>query len=155
MIVSNNLKFKIKSEFNEWIEHQYAGKSFKERQAFGQFFTPPELSIPMVEKFDSLNGTIIDPNCGCGGLLAACILAGADPKKCYGIELDPDILELCRERLGKLGVPKYNLHLGNALNEDCYDNFNDRYSYDPKTDTVKVQGDNGFRFGANKTFFKK
>ena len=147
MILSHSIENKIKSEFNSWIEHQYAGKSLKERQEFGQFFTPPELTIQMIEKFDNLDGTILDPTCGCGGLLAACILAGADPNKCYGIELDPDILELARERLGKLGVPKYNLHLGNALNDECYDNFNDKYSYDPKTDTVKVKGDNGFRFG--------
>lgn len=144
MIVSDTLKSQITSEFNVWIEHQYAGKSLKERQEFGQFFTPPELTIQMIEKFDNLDGTILDPTCGCGGLLAACILAGADPNKCYGIELDPDILELARERLGKLGVPKYNLHLGNALNDECYDNFNDKYSYDPKTDRVKIEGRNEF-----------
>lgn len=144
MIVSDTLKSQITLEFNVWIEHQYAGKSLKERQEFGQFFTPPELTIQMIEKFDNLDGTILDPTCGCGGLLAACILAGADPNKCYGIELDPDILELARERLGKLGVPKYNLHLGNALNDECYDNFNDKYSYDPKTDRVKIEGRNEF-----------
>lgn len=138
MIVSDELKSKIKLEFNVWIEHQYAGKSFKERQEFGQFFTPPELTIQMIEKFDNLDGTILDPTCGCGGLLAACILAGADPNKCYGIELDPDILELSRERLGKLGVPKYNLHLGNALNDDCYDHFDERYSYDMEKDRVLI-----------------
>lgn len=147
MIISDTLKSQIISEFNVWIEHQYAGKSFKERQEFGQFFTPPELSIPMIEKFDNLSGTVIDPTCGCGGLLAACILVGADPKKCYGIELDPDILDLCRERLSKLGVPKYNLHLGNALNEDCYDNFTEDYSYDIKTNQVKIKGKKAFSFG--------
>ena len=140
MIVSDTLKSQIESEFNSWIEHQYAGKSLKERQEFGQFFTPPELTIQMLEKFDNLNGTILDPTCGCGGLLAACILAGADPKKCYGIELDPDILEICRERLSHLGVPKYNLHLGNALNDDCYDHFDESYSYDVKNDKVLING---------------
>lgn len=155
MLLSNKIKQSILNEYTSWKDSQYAGKDKDWQQEMGAFYTPPELSIQMVEKFDNLDGTILDPTCGCGGLLAACILSGADPKKCYGIELDPDILELARERLGKLGVPKYNLHLGNALNEDCYDNFNDRYSYDQKTDTVKVQGDNGFKFGANKTFFKK
>lgn len=147
MTLSKELKAKIIQEFNTWIESQYAGKSLEDRREFEQFFTPPELTIPMIEKFDKLNGTILDPTCGCGGLLAGCIIAGADPKKCYGIELDPDILKICRERLGKLGVPEYNLHLGNALNPDCYDNFNDRYSYDPKTDQVKINGKQPFKFG--------
>jgi type I restriction-modification system DNA methylase subunit len=144
MKLTQEIKDKIIKEFNDWMEVQYAGKNKKERQEFGQFFTPPELTIQLIEGFDNLKGTTIDPTCGCGGLLAACILAGADPNKCYGIELDPDILELARERLGKLGVPKYNLHLGNALNDECYDNFNDKYSYDPKTDRVKIEGQNEF-----------
>ena len=152
MIVSENVKHQIMDEYTSWKDSQYAGKDKDWQQQMGAFYTPPELTIQMIEKFDNLDGTILDPTCGCGGLLAACILAGADPNKCYGIELDPDILELARERLGKLGVPKYNLHLGNALNEDCYDNFNDKYSYDPKTDTVKVKGDNGFRFLGYNTF---
>lgn len=147
MILSEQVKSQIVSEFNTWLESQYSGKTLEERQEFGQFFTPPELTIQMIEKFDNLDGTILDPTCGCGGLLAACILTGADPKKCYGIELDPDVLELCRERLGKLGVPKYNLHLGNALNEDCYDNFTEDYSYDPKTNQVKIKGKKVFSFG--------
>lgn len=140
MTLSKEVKTQIISEFNSWIEHQYAGKSLKERQEFGQFFTPPELTIQMIEKFDNLNGTILDPTCGCGGLLAACILAGADPTKVYGIELDPDILKICRERLGKLGVPEHNIHLGNALNDDCYDHFDESYSYDVKNDRVLING---------------
>lgn len=144
MILSDFTKQSILNEYTSWKDSQYAGKDKDWQQQMGAFYTPPELTIQMIEKFDNLDGTILDPTCGCGGLLAACILAGADPNKCYGIELDPDILELARERLGKLGVPKYNLHLGNALNDECYDNFNDKYSYDPKTDRVKIEGRNEF-----------
>ena len=147
MILSEKIKQSILNEYSSWKDSQYAGKDKDWQQEMGAFYTPPELSIQMVEKFDSLDGTILDPTCGCGGLLAACILAGADPKKCYGIELDPDILELCRERLGKLGVPKYNLHLGNALNEECYDHFTEDYSYDLKTNQVKIKGRKVFSFG--------
>lgn len=83
-----------------------------------------------------------------GSLLAGCILAGADPNKCYGIELDPQILKVCRERLSKLGVPKYNLHLGNALNPDCYDHFDEEYSY--INDKVIIKGRQPFRFEGDK-----
>ena len=48
----------------------------------------------MLEKFDNLDGNILDPTLGAGGLIAAAIIAGADPAKCYGIELDPDILKI-------------------------------------------------------------
>ena len=147
MILSEEVKQKIIDEFYLWKDSQYAGKDKNWQQQMGAFYTPPSITIKLIEGMSRLDLEILDPTCGCGGLLAACILAGADPNKCYGIELDPDILELARERLGKLGVPKYNLHLGNALNDDCYDNFNDKYSYDPKTDRVKIKGDNGFRFG--------
>ena len=144
-------KQNIVDEYNDWFSHQYGGKSVKERQELGQFFTPPQLTIRMIEKLETLENLeegILDPTCGCGGLLAGCILSGADPTKIYGIELDPTILEICRERLGKLGVPKYNLHLGNALNEDCYDNFNEDYSYDPIKDQVSLKGKPKFSFGA-------
>ena len=76
----------------------------------------------MLEKFDSVKDKdILDPTCGAGGLLAACILAGADPKRIYGIELDPEVLEIARKRLGKLGVPSSNLILGNALDPESYE----------------------------------
>ena len=105
----------------EWEECQYAGKARKERQKMGQFFTPPELTIQMVEKFEDMKGNILDPTCGCGGLLVACILAGADPQNIYGIELDPEVLEIAKKRLGKLGVPSSNLILGNALDPESYE----------------------------------
>lgn len=137
MKLSENIKNKIIDEYKDFVQQQYAGKSLEERQELGQFYTPPELSIMMLEKFDDLEGTILDPTCGAGGLLAAAILAGADPKKCYGIELDQKILDsVCIPRLLALGVPKENLHFGNALNEDCY-NFNLKdYSYDALKDRV-------------------
>ena len=150
MILTQEIKNSITTEFNNWIQIQYAGKTKEERQEFGQFFTPPDLIIQLIEGYEDLSGTILDPTCGCGGLLAGCIIAGADPKNCYGIELDPDILKLCRERLGKLGVPRYNLHLGNALNPDCYDHFDMSYEYNPKTDKVKINGRQPFKFGFKK-----
>ena len=122
MKLTKKQKNAIKSEFKQWTETQYAGKDKKERQSKGQFFTPPALTIKMIEKFDSLKDKdILDPTVGAGGLLAACILAGADPKRCYGIELDPEVLEIAKRRLGKLGVPSSNLILGDALDPESYE----------------------------------
>ena len=122
MQLSDDIKAKIQAEYDAWQDEQYAGKDKKERQKLGQFFTPPALTIKMLEKFDSVKDKdILDPTCGAGGLLAACILAGADPKRCYGIELDPDILKIAQLRLAKLGVPPCNLKQGDALDPQSYE----------------------------------
>ena len=136
MTLTNEQVENIKSEFNQWKDKMYANKTLSERQDFGMFFTPPELTIQMLEKFENLEGKILDPALGAGNLLAAAIKAGADPKNIYGIELDSDILKIAADRLSALGVPKENIHLGNALNEDCY-HFSADYSFKPD------EGENG------------
>jgi len=113
----------IKEEYTQWKDKMYADNSLSRRKDFGQFFTPPELSILMLEKFENTDGTILDPCCGAGNLLAAAIKAGFDPTKVYGIEIDSDILNIAHERLVPLGVPIENIHLGDALNPNSY-NFN-------------------------------
>ena len=132
----------IEEEFDEWKDKMYADKSLSERQDLGQFFTPPELTIQMLEKFDSLDDDILDPCCGAGGLLAAAIKAGADPKRCYGIELDSEIHKIAVERLGELGVPEKNIICGNALD-------NKTYQLLPFTKKNTVFS-NGLRFGKTK-----
>lgn len=132
----------IKSEFNLWKDKMYANKSLEDRQDLGAFFTPPELVIQMVEKFENLDDDILDPTCGAGGLLAATIIAGADPKRCYGIELDPEIHKIAVERLGKLGVPEKNIICGNALDSKTYQLL-------PFTKKNTVFS-NGLRFGKTK-----
>ena len=141
MELTEQTKNMIIEEYEAFKEEQYAGKSKEERKALGQYFTPAELSIQMVEmtKYDDLSDKkILDPCCGSGNLLAACILAGANPKNIYGNELDLDMLKLCRKRLDKLcdkygfeRVPEYNLHQGNAMNSDCLkpESFNKDYKY--------------------------
>ena len=111
----------IKEEYTQWKDSMYANRTLSERKDFGQFFTPPELSIKMLEKFENTDGTILDPCCGAGNLLAAAIFAGFKPENVYGIELDPDILQIAIERLSLLGVPKDNLHVGDALDPLSYE----------------------------------
>ena len=122
MTLNDDIKAKIQAEYDAWQSQQYAGKDKKARQEKAQFFTPPALTIKMLEKFDSLEGKdILDPALGAGGLIAAAIIAGADPKRCYGIELDEEVLGVARMRLAKLGVPPCNLILGDALDPKSYE----------------------------------
>ena len=122
MKLSDDMKQKIQAEYDAWQSQQYAGKDKKARQAKAQFFTPPPLTIKMLEKFDTLEGKdVLDPALGAGGLIAAAIIAGADPKRCYGIEIDEEVLGVARIRLAKLGVPPRNLILGDALDPKSYD----------------------------------
>ena len=110
----------IKEEYTKWKDSMYANRTLSERKEFGQFFTPPDLSIKMLEKFENSDGTVLDPCCGAGNLLAAAIFAGFKPDNIYGIELDPDILQIAIERLSLLGVPKDNLRIGDALDPLSY-----------------------------------
>lgn len=122
MTLTAEQKTAIETEFKQWTELQYAGKDKKERQKLGQFFTPPPLTIKMLEKFDTVKDKdILDPTVGAGGLLVACILCGADPNRIYGIELDLAILKVCRRRLLKYGVPPWHIKEGNALDPTSYE----------------------------------
>ena len=144
MVLSEETKAAIQAEYDAWKEIQYVGKDKKERQKLGQFFTPPSLTIKMLEKFDSLKDKdILDPTAGAGGLIAAAVIAGANPRRCYCIELDPDIAEICSQRLLKLGVPKRHVQVANALESQSYD-----FPEEPKTyvEITKTAGKISFVF---------
>lgn len=120
MILTPEQKLAIIEEYNSWINKQYGSKSLEERKDLDAIFTPPELTIQMLEKLDSIkNKKILDPTCGTGNLLIACIFAGANPKLIYGNEIDEEFLKLAKERLIPYGVPEQNLHQGNVLEDDC------------------------------------
>lgn len=120
MKLTEEQKQNITNEYNQWKDKQYAGKTLEQRKELDAFFTPPEITIQMIETFESIeNKSILDPTAGAGGLIAACILAGADPTLCYCNELDEDILKICKERLIPMGVPKENIHQGDALDTSC------------------------------------
>ena len=117
MTLTEEQKQRIIEDYESCKDTMYGKLTEKERKALGAFYTPPSLVIKMIEKFSNLDGDICDPCVGAGLLLSGCIIAGADPKKCYGIELDDGQADLCRNRLEKYGVPRENIVTG-----DCLDN---------------------------------
>ena len=128
MTLSDETKQKIYEDFEKCKYTMYGTLTEKERKKLGAFYTPPQLVIKMIEKFENLEGDICDPCCGNGLLLSGCIIAGADPKRCYGIELDENQALLCRERLSSYGVPPENIVSGDCLDNNtwqklpCYEN---------------------------------
>jgi SAM-dependent methyltransferase len=135
MKLSKETKDSIRKEYNEFKEAMYAGKSLKERQELDQFFTPPEISIRLIEELSDLSGNVLDPTCGSGNLLAAALIAGADSDKVFGNELDEDMIPICLNRLNKvcdqLGKPhirEWQIHRGNALIPDCLTEFGPDYN---------------------------
>lgn len=109
------------------------------RDQLGQFYTPGKICIQMIEKYDcdSLSGkNILDPTCGSGNLLIACLIAGADLDKLYGNEYDARVIPTCRKRILRaaeilgLDISKFNdwqIHQGNALIPDCLTEFGPEY----------------------------
>ena len=49
MQLSNDIKAKIKAEYDSWKDKLWAGKTKEERQKLGQFATPPPLTIKMLD----------------------------------------------------------------------------------------------------------
>ena len=128
----------------EFKSNLYEGLSDEKRKELGQFYTPGKLCIQMIEKFDcdSLsNKNILDPTCGSGNLLIACLIAGADSDKLFGNEYDSVAVDLCRKRLNrccdilnKPHIKDYQIHQGNALGKWCLTDFSEEYitKFDPQ-----------------------
>ena len=114
MKLSAEIKDIIKIVLDDYSKKQYAHLTKEEQQALGAFYTPSELVIQMIEKFDNLEGTICDPAAGVGNLLVGCILAGADPLDIYAIEYDYETFLVLKKRLAQYGVPEYHILLGDA-----------------------------------------
>lgn len=152
MKLTEEIKQAIINEYNAFKAKMYAGKSKKERKDLDQFFTPPELTIAMIEKFDCeslADKKILDPCCGSGNLLMACLIAGAKPRNLYGNDYDKRMAKLCRHRLNTyietvLGIPSKNvnlehhIHWGNALQRMCLTDFSKEYR---KNYIKKVEAD--------------
>lgn len=140
MTLSDDIKAKIQAEYDSWKDKLWAGKTKEERQKLGQFATPPPLTIKMLKKFDSLDGSsVLDPCLGAGNLIAAAVIAGADPHKCYGIELDPVVHKVAQLRLSKLGVPPCNIVQGDALDPKSYEEKLQPFSAEVFAVVTKIQ----------------
>ena len=139
MKLSEEVKNKIIEilDGQEFKSSLYAGLTEDKRKELGQFYTPGKLCIQMIEKFDcdSLsNKNILDPTCGSGNLLIACLIAGADSDKLFGNEYDSIAVDLCRKRLNrccdilnKPHIKDYQIHQGNALGKWCLTDFSEEY----------------------------
>ena len=146
MKLSEEVKNKIIEilDSQEFKSNLYEGLTEEKRKELGQFYTPGKLCIQMIEKFDcdSLsNKNILDPTCGSGNLLIACLIAGADSDKLFGNEYDSVAVDLCRKRLNRccdiLNKPRikdYQIHQGNALGKWCLTDFSEEYltRFDPQ-----------------------
>jgi SAM-dependent methyltransferase len=127
MKLTQKIKQEIEREFKEFCDKMYAGKTIEERQELDQFFTPPVVTIQVLESLtnsrkDLVNMDILDPTCGSGNLLMACIIAGANPKRVFGNEFDPDIEQVCFDRLNTYSkehfgveLDRWQIHRGDAL----------------------------------------
>ena len=112
-------------ESEEFKADLYEGLDEKKRIELGQFYTPASICIKLINKFscESLSGfNILDPTCGSGNLLIACLIAGADADKLYGNDYDPEVVPLCIRRINRaceiLNKPYINdwqIHQGDAL----------------------------------------
>ena len=139
MKLSEEVKNKIIEilDGQEFKSSLYAGLAEDKRKKLNQFYTPGKLCIQMIEKFDcdSLsNKNILDPTCGSGNLLIACLIAGADSDKLFGNEYDSVAVDLCRKRLNrccdilnKPHIKDYQIHQGNALGKWCLTDFSEEY----------------------------
>lgn len=121
MKLSNEIKETIKITLNDYSKKQYAHLTKEEQKSLGAFYTPAELVIEMIEKFDNLEGTICDPAAGVGNLLVGCILAGADPLNIYAIEYDYETFQVLKRRLAQYGVPEYHIVLGDATDQTTWE----------------------------------
>ena len=142
MKLSEEIKLEIKKEFEEFKHKMYDGKTLEERKKLDQFFTPPQVSIPLLENLETVKDIdILDPTSGSGNLLAAALIAGADSQRVFGNEYDATMVKLCRERLnkvcdmlGKSHIQDWQIHQGNALQARCLIEFGEEYdtNYNPE-----------------------
>ena len=144
MYIKPEIKQLIIDEYESFKNKMYAESPEEIRTKLGQFFTPADVSLQMLEllETDSLSGReIIDPTSGSGNLLAAALIAGADSDKVFGNEYDQRMVNACKERLNKvcdiLGKPHiqdWQIHQGNALQARCLIEFGEEYdtNYNPE-----------------------
>lgn len=141
MVLTEEVKARIIEilDSKEFMSDLYAGLTAEQRKKLGQVYTPARVCIQMLESFECetlSNKTILDPACGSGNLLIACLIAGADSDKLYGNEFDPVAVVLCRRRvnracklLGKPMIRSWQIHEGDATEARCLSDFSPTYQF--------------------------
>ena len=141
MTLSEEVKNRITEilDSDEFMSDLYENLSEKRRKDLGMVYTPGKICIQLIESFDCdslANKTILDPACGSGNLLIACLIAGADTDKLYGNEYDRVAVDLCRKRLnrackllGKPYIKDWQIHQGDATQARCLTDFSPSYRY--------------------------
>ena len=152
MILTEKQKQAITFEFNIFRDNMYAGKTKEEREDLGQFFTPADLTIQILEALgctyeEFLDSDVIDPTSGSGNLLAAAVIVGVCPSRIFGNEYDPKMVVACQDRLKTIpdrlldfdsnlaetirqNLKKFKdwqVHRGDALDTYCLTTFAEDY----------------------------
>ncbi|MCI6704018.1 MAG: SAM-dependent methyltransferase [Erysipelotrichaceae bacterium] len=100
MKLTNKIINLITTEYNAFKDYMYANSPKDIRDNLGQFFTPSNITIQMLDLYDDLSvSKILDPCSGSGNLLAAAIIAGAGSNKVFGNDYDVRMVRACRERI--------------------------------------------------------
>lgn len=157
MKLSKEIKTKIKDILSrpEFIKTLYKGLTKERRDELGQFYTPADVCITMIEMYeieDFSDCTVLDPCCGSGNLLIAMLIAGVPSKNLRGNEYDKTIIPTCRKRINDaidilneecfLGlqnrpyIDDWQIHNGNALHKFALTYFAPDYEecyFDSKT----------------------
>ena len=72
----------------------------EQKKKLGSWYTPPEIAIKMAKEIKWEKGkTILDPCCGKGNLLSACmdLYPELEEENLYGVDIDAAAIEFCLE----------------------------------------------------------
>ena len=139
MRLSNKVKQNIIDilDSKEFMSDLYEGLDDKTREELGQFYTPADICISMIEEFNTetfSNNLILDPCCGSGNLIIAMLIAGADSDKVFGNDYDYRAVRLARKRinracdiLSKPHIQDWQIHRGDATDSFCLKEFGPDY----------------------------
>ncbi|MET0237007.1 MAG: N-6 DNA methylase [Kibdelosporangium sp.] len=93
--------------------------------------TTPEMAELMAELAGLSTGSVLDPACGAGSLLAAVAGRTGGPVQCIGQEIDPGLASLAEVRLGLRGVPVLMVAADSLLHDGYPDQLADLVICDP------------------------
>jgi len=89
------------------------------KKRLGQYFTGIKLARLLAALAGSEKAnSIIDPMCGSGDMLIACLENRGTVPVINGIEVDPIAYKKCAERLSMRNITASNIHLGSAFDAD-------------------------------------